>query len=209
MPMSLQSPPPGRARQEERPVSGDRLMLLRLVLEGGDDVGLGMPGLKARATGGGRSARGDSGSSPLQKPSTGRDSAYRQRNSRSKSSTMRPLSCSTMLVWAWLQSQVKLGAEGQGGQEAKCRTLGVGRSHSQRCIPGPACWTQTPPPRGLTARGRALTPESVLALALLSGPGHMAALRALTSPSVKWTCGRLPEVTPVPMCNSHFLCQGY
>lgn len=26
---------------------------------------------------------------------------------------MRPLSCSTMLVWAWLHSQVKLGAEGQ------------------------------------------------------------------------------------------------
>ena len=48
-------------------------------------------------------------------------------------------------------------------------------------------------------RGRAPTPESVLALALLSGPGHMAALRAPTSPSVKWTWGRFPEVTPVPM----------
>lgn len=109
---------------------GERLMLLRLVLEGGEDMGLGMLGTKARATGGGHSALG---SSPLQKPSTGRDSAYRQRNSRSKSSTMRPLSCSTMLVWAWLQSQVKLGAERQG-QQAKGMALGPGRSRSQKSI---------------------------------------------------------------------------
>lgn len=107
---------------------GECLMLLRLVLEGDEDLRLGMLGPKARATRGGHGALG---SSPPQKPSTGRDSAYRQRNSRSKSSTMRPLSCSTMLVWAWLQSQVKLGAECQG-QEAKCRTLGLGRSHSKR-----------------------------------------------------------------------------
>ena len=110
---------------------GERLMLLRLVLEGGEDMGLGMLGMKARATGGGH---GTLGSSPPQKPSTGRDSAYRQRNSRSKSSTMRPRSCSTMLVWAWLQSQVKLRAERQG-QEAKCMALGLGRSHSQKSIP--------------------------------------------------------------------------
>lgn len=91
---------------------GECLMLLRLVLEGDEDVALGMRGLEAKATVGGHGARGDRGSSPPQKPSTGCDSAYRQRNSRSKSSTMRPLSCSTMLVWAWLQSQVKLGTEG-------------------------------------------------------------------------------------------------
>lgn len=109
---------------------GERLMLLKLVLEGEEDVGLGTWGLKPRAAGGAHSALGDTGSSPPQKPSTGRDSAYRQRNSRSKSSTTRPLSCSTMLVWAWLQSQVKLGAEGQG-QKAKCRSLGLGRGHNQ------------------------------------------------------------------------------
>lgn len=96
---------------------GEHLMLLKLVLEGDEDMGLEMPGLTARATGGGHRTLG---SSPPQKPSTGRDSAYRQRNSRSKSSTMRPLSCRTMLVWAWLQSQVKLGAEGQG-QEGSAR----------------------------------------------------------------------------------------
>lgn len=110
---------------------GEHLMLLRLVLEGDEDMGLGMPCLKARATGGGHCALA---SSPTQKPSTGRDSAYRQRNSRSKSSTMRPLSCRTMLVWAWLQSQVKLGAEGQG-QEAKFSTPGLHRGHNQKSIP--------------------------------------------------------------------------
>lgn len=108
-------------------------MLLRLVLEGEEDKGLGIPRPKPTAAGGGHSALRDTGSSPPQKPSTGRDSAYRQRNSRSKSSTMRPLSCSTMLVWAWLQSQVKLGAEGQG-QKAKCRTLGLGRGHNQGSV---------------------------------------------------------------------------
>lgn len=107
---------------------GECLMLLRLVLEGDEDLRLGMLGPRARATRGGQGALG---SSPPQKPSTGRDSAYRQRNSRSKSSTMRPLSCSTMLVWAWLQSQVKLGAECQG-QEAKGRALGRGRTHGKR-----------------------------------------------------------------------------
>ena len=100
-------------------------MLLRLVLEGEEDAGLNTLGRKPRATVGGHSALGDTGPSPPQKPSTGRDSAYRQRNSRSKSSTMRPLSCSTMLVWAGLQSQVKLGTEGQG-QKEKCRSLGLG-----------------------------------------------------------------------------------
>lgn len=54
---------------------GEHLMLLRLVLEHDKDVVLGMPGLKDRATGGGHGALGDRGSSPPQKPSTGRDSA--------------------------------------------------------------------------------------------------------------------------------------
>lgn len=132
---------------------GECLMLLRLVLEGDEDLRLGMLGPKARAARGGHGARG---SSPLQKPSTGRDSAYRQRNSRSKSSTMRPRSCSTMLVWAWLQSQVKLGAECQG-QEAKCRTLGLGRRHSKR----------QPHHHHSKGGGRALTTEFVRVLARL------------------------------------------
>lgn len=50
------------------------MMLLRLVLEGDEDV-LGMPGLKARATGRGHGALGERASSPPQKPSTGLDSA--------------------------------------------------------------------------------------------------------------------------------------
>lgn len=50
-------------------------MLLRLVLEGDEDVVLGTPGPKAKATGGGHGALGDGGSSPPQNPSTGRDSA--------------------------------------------------------------------------------------------------------------------------------------
>lgn len=118
---------------------GECLMLLRLMLDRDEDVELGMPGPKARATGGGHGALGDRRSSPPLKPSTGCDSAYRQRNSQSKSSTMRPLSCSTMLVWAWLQSQVKLGAEGQG-QESKVQEPG-GRQESQ-----PGEYAKTTPP---------------------------------------------------------------
>lgn len=136
---------------------GERLMLLRLVLDGDEDIGLGIPGLKARATEGGHSALG---SSPPQKPSTGCDSAYRQRNSRSKSSTMQPLSCRTMLVWAWLQSQVKLEAEGRG-QEANCRTLGLGRCHNQKIIPRQLYHHEG------QVRGRPLSPESVQVLASL------------------------------------------
>lgn len=131
---------------------GECLMLLRLVLEGEEHAGLGMPGPKARATGVGRGTRGDSESSVPQKPSTGCDSAYRQRNSRSKSSTMRPLRCSTILVWAWLQSQVKLGAEGLG-QERKCRARA-----SRGIITREACWEvgQDSTPMRLTVRGQSL-----------------------------------------------------